>query len=208
MGTPKNVGVVSLLGDQFHGVYVGFTVFGNTNFEADVADWAIDRYAEELLAAHLREKHSVNATPLAVDAAARRRYFESPPSLLKGPDLDAIYAAAKEQGFDTIAFVLGGSNGNNRFHKPGYGFYARSALGGTPRCVYTAFIVTINSVETRNQSDQAAPICAFGERELEWKDKFEDYSAQEQALMRRKVEASLKAELPASASEAYSWATR
>ena len=44
----KRMGIVSLLGDTFHGTHIGFTVFENTYFEAGVAQWRIDEPVQSL----------------------------------------------------------------------------------------------------------------------------------------------------------------
>lgn len=44
----RTVGVISLIGDRFYSIHVGFTVFGNRRAEYPGADWRIDDIAEDV----------------------------------------------------------------------------------------------------------------------------------------------------------------
>ena len=59
----KKVGVVSVLGTTFRGVYIGTTVFNNTAFSGSVADWQVDKTAEEKTLAQLRANQQAVSSP-------------------------------------------------------------------------------------------------------------------------------------------------
>jgi hypothetical protein len=204
LSSPRNVAVVSLLGSQFHGVRVGTTVLGNLNYDVDVSDWNIDQFAEQVLASHLREKHSLVASPLNMDAAERRRFAQSE-GLLRGDyDYGRVFALANAQGFDVLVLIKPTYYENARFHKPGYGFFERTFMGTERRCVYTLFTVDFRSVPSQTQMgwEWGRP-CEGGEQELLWREKFNDFSDSERAVLRKRVEDSLRIAISVSASEAH-----
>jgi hypothetical protein len=199
----KKVAVVSLLGDQFHGIRVGTTVFGNLEYEADVSEWNIDQFAEQLLASHFRDAHSLAVVPLNLDATERKRFARSE-SAFMGYDYDRIFELARAQGFDVLALVKPVKYQNAPFFKPGYGFYEKTFMGSERRCVYTLFIVDFRSVASQAEMGwEWGKPCQGGERELQWREKFGDFTESEKVLLRQRVEESLRGAMLPAASEAY-----
>jgi hypothetical protein len=193
----KQVAVLSLLGDQFHGVRVGMTVFGNLNYDAEVPEWQIESFSENLVISWLRNKHALKASPLILDKAQRRRFLESP-GFFSGHNYDEIVAQAKAQGSDAIVLLIPSSL---QFHKPGYGFFQR---GGERRCVYSSFGIEILAVGSGNHLGGALKRpCESGERDIPWREKFEEYSQSEKTTLRAKVEANLSFAIPAALDDAY-----
>ena len=193
----KQVAVLALLGDQFHGVRVGMTVFGNLNYEAAVPEWQIESFSEHLVVSWLRDKYALKASPLIFDTAQRRRFLESR-GFFAGYNYDEILARAKAQGSDAIVLVIPSSYD---FHKPGYGFFQR---GKERRCVYSSFFVDVYATASGDKLGAAGRRpCESGERDIPWREKFDEYSELEKTTLRAKVEANLKVAIPTALDDAY-----
>jgi hypothetical protein len=89
--------------------------------------------------------------------------------------------------------------------KPGYGFFQRWYLGRSSSCVYSLFTIDFRMIESGTQLawEWGKPSCAAGARELAWREKFDDYSAEEKGALRRGVEENLEVAIPKAFSEAY-----
>lgn len=188
----KAVAVVSLLGQNFHGIHVGTTVFGNTAFDASVPEWNIDGIAEQTIISQLGKTASRSAIALQHDPDLETR-LEKTRSFMQGYDYQDLVNLAKKQGADTLILVQQVRYDNAPFHKPGYGFFERTFLGNSQRCVYSLFIMSAFSVENGKKVgwEWGFP-CESGETELEWKDSFDKYSEKEIQQLRRKTEESVK----------------
>lgn len=181
----RRVGVVSALGDTFNGVYVGTTVFTNKTFTAAVPEWSVDKYAVGEAIALLRgngrfESAELDRTGLSSDQ-------------LRADGGKRLWEAAEKQGFDKLVLVRPGVSDNFPFFTPGVGFYERSMFGLVQRCVYAAYVVDVYDVATRKpvawEWGGGAP-CAFGgDKQLVFKAKFDDYSAEEKQQIRQRLEA-------------------
>jgi len=192
LDSSKNIAVVSLLGQSFHGVHVGTTVFGNTAYDAPVPEWNIDRIAEQTIISHLGQTSSRKAMPLQHDPALGSRLEESK-SFMQGYDYKEVVSLAKSQGADTLILVQPVHYDNAPFHKPGYGFFERTMFGSSHRCVYSLFIMSAFSTDSGKKIgwEWGFP-CQSGETELDWKDGFDKYSEKELHQLRRKTEESVQ----------------
>lgn len=188
----KKVAVVSLLGQNFHGIHVGTTVFGNTAYDTHVPEWNIDGMAEQTIISHIGRAASLSAIALQHDPDLGSR-LESTRSFMQGYDYQEVINLAKKQGADTVILVQPIRYDNAPFHKPGYGFFERTFLGSSRRCVYSLFIMSAFSTESgRKVGWEWGFPCESGEAEMEWKDGFDKYSEKELQLLRRKTEESVK----------------
>lgn len=189
----KNIGVVSLLGDTFHGVHVGTTAFTNTSYEASVAEWKIDASTEQLIVARLTGLGSVRARSFAHDPGLRKRFIDSWSFFNNGFDYSEMLKLAQQQGFDTLVLVQPTAYDNAKFHKPGYGFFERTFLGSSQRCIYSLFTIEVLSVASGGRVgwEWGFP-CSSGETELTWKGSLNEYTPEERALLRGRAEASIK----------------
>lgn len=188
----KKIAVVSLLGQKFHGIHVGTTVFGNTAFDASVQEWNIDGKAEQQIISHLRKTASRSAVALQHDPDLGSR-LENMQSFVQGYNYQELINLAKHQGADTLILVQPVRYDNAPFHKPGYGFFERTFLGKSRRCLYSLFIMSAFSIDSGKKIgwEWGFP-CESGETELEWKDSLDKYSEKEMQLLRRKTEESVK----------------
>jgi hypothetical protein len=185
-----NIGVLSLLGTTFHATRLGFTVFGNSDHSADVADWAIDRDTMEFLSSTLAANNYVVST---LDIAPRRAddlyNQERPPR----PDYDALMRLAKEQGFDTLIVVSRSQVASNDKIPPGFGLYAQlSAV-----FPYASMFLAIRDVTTgrRIASEVGYASEDFLDKTIKWRDRLEEYSDDERQHILVGIEAHIHKEL-------------
>ena len=193
LSSVKRVGVVSVLGDDFNGVKVGITVFGNQGFSGKVPDWRIDEYierrAEELLSPKMRAS---TLTGSSLNAATLDR---------KQP-LKALLEMAQSQGFDTVFLVSPQRSDNFPFHRPPYGLHDRK-LGSIPelpglksvslggRCVYAMYKVQL--IDVKSQKELAMqwggrePCVQDADNDLFFATRFEHYNESQRSQLRARL---------------------
>lgn len=184
----SRVGVISLLGNNFHGVSIGTTIFNNEYFEGNVPEWEIDRFAES------RILELLGSNPRLTVAR-----FEYKPTLEDGliskEGAKKFFAEAKKQAFDTLVVVDPSGYDNAPHLKPGYGLFDRSFLGAeVSRCTYSLFIVEVLDVQSEKRTgwqwsfDPWTGHPCQGETSVAWKGSFDQYTSQERDEFRRLVE--------------------
>jgi hypothetical protein len=178
------VGVVSLLGDTFHGISIGTTVFTNAQFSASVPEWNIDDFAALNALSVLRENGKFHA------------------ELLNHPNLRAeqlsadkaklVWELAQQQGFDTLVVLWPSVSTNYPHFIPGYGYFERSMLGLGSRCLYAGYTVETYKVAAHKRIawewGGEMPCRTGSEKTIPYREKFEDYSDAEKQLMRKAIE--------------------
>ena len=197
LSSQKQIAVVSTLGNQFHGIHVGVTVFGNSNYEAVVSDWNIDEKTEQFLVKAINRPDSRSAFPLAHDAELGTR-LEASKTFTSGFDYKEITEIAKSQGADTVLIVQGIRYENAPFYQPGYGFYSASGgLNKKTSCVYSLFTLSAYSTITGAQLgwEWGFPACNGDAGDVPYRSAFEDFTADEKELLEKKVELSIQANL-------------
>ncbi|WP_296000688.1 hypothetical protein [Rugamonas sp.] len=177
----KQVGVLSLLGDDFHMVRLGLTNFGNLAYDTSVPDWQIDQVATTSALKLLSENHRI--TSKAFDKAALSK------AQLRNDDSDQLWQAARSQGLDTLIIVRPAVTESTRNFVAGVGLYERKMFGEGDRCVYTAYIARVYDVATRKELDSnwAGPSpCKVGaDGEVPFKTHFNEYTTANTDLMRK-----------------------
>ncbi len=188
----RKVAVISLLGENFHGIRVATTVFGNIYYVTSVPDWNIDGITEDFIVSRVSSPGIRSALALAHDSALQKRFVKSWGFANNGFDYDELFALAKEQGADTLIVVQPTPYSNARFHRPGYGFYENTFMGGSRRCVYSLFTVDVFSVSSGDRLgwEWGLP-CESGETEIAWKRGFLEYTEEEKERLREKTVASV-----------------
>ncbi|QHS11195.1 hypothetical protein [Sinimarinibacterium sp. NLF-5-8] len=141
MESSKRVVVVSLLGDVFHGIQIGTTVFGNNSYDVAVPEWNIDGVVEKTIIAQLGRTSARSVTVLQHDPGLRAR-MEKTWTAIGGYDYKDLLALARQQGADTLILVRPSRYDNAPAHKPGYGFFERNFMGLSRRCFYSLFITS------------------------------------------------------------------
>jgi len=139
----SRVGVVSLLGDTLHTVFVGATVLTNENHDAPVADWGLDNQGREHLLSALRQR-GYTAGPINLGAGgveARYQRDSGPRAEYAGLDVAALREMGRQQGYTMLVVLSRATPGAGDPHAshmiPGYGIYRRSVFGAKFSCTYT-----------------------------------------------------------------------
>lgn len=103
----RDVGVISLLGDDIHLTHIGLTVFGNTQTSHAVNDWEIDKHAMEVLQASLQKTGTYQAREITFDRAALMQVYTD--SVYSPVDFKLVAAElaeiAQAHGIDTFVVV-------------------------------------------------------------------------------------------------------
>ena len=177
----KQVGVLSLMGDDFHVVRHGLTNFGNIQYDATVPDWQIDQVATTSALKLLSENHRI--TSKAFDKSALNK------AQLRSDDSDQLWQAARSQGIDTLIIVRPANTESTKNFVPGVGLYERKMFGEGDRCVYTAYIAKVYDVATRKELDSnwggPSPCRVGADGEVPFKEHFNEYSTVNTNLMRK-----------------------
>lgn len=183
LASTKTVGVVSVLGDTFHGVSIGTTVFNNAFFDAEIPDWGVDRFATDTAIAALASNSKLSARAINRQGIASSR-------------LDAarqeLFDLAARQGFTRIVLIAPAVSENYAMFKPGFGLFERSLLGMGKRCVYAAFMVALYDVPSRSRlawywgGDEPCRVGA--DSDIPFKAEFDSYTPAEKAIIRRRLE--------------------
>lgn len=182
----KNIGVVSLLGNTLHAIHIGFTVFNNEYYSAQVEDWQIDTFTSERVVKNLEQlKYSVGLVNLGSipveDFYINKRFDEV--------DYKRLLTIADNQGYDTVVLVRRVRHDSWRFHRSGYGFYQRKVFGRGYRCLYNILVVEVHNVRAQKKlAFQWGYPCETGDEDIEWKEKFDLYSIKEKQTMKMKLE--------------------
>lgn len=138
----RRIGVVSLLGDEFHGLRIGTTVFQNARYSVKVPEWQVDAYATDKAIELLRQRSRFEATALdRRDLVIERLRVDGPQQLL---------AIAARQGVDRLLVIRPGTATSQErvLFTPGYGMMERSLLNLMRRCVYAAYRIDVLDVKT------------------------------------------------------------
>jgi hypothetical protein len=187
LSATRRVGVVSALGTTFHGISIGTTVFNNTHFSAQVPEWGVDSLVVTKALAVLQTQRRFEAVALDRSALSDEQ--------LRADQGKLLWEAAARQGVDRLVIVSPGVSSNYPHYQPSYGFFERSMFGSGRRCVYAAYTVQVYDVATHQSLawEWGGPQpCNIGaDNPLPFKDKFEDYSAEEKQQLRSRLEARL-----------------
>ena len=177
----KQVGVLSLMGDDFHVVRQGLTNFQNIAYDASVADWQVDQVATASALKLLSENTRIK--PAAYDKSGLSA------SQLASNRSDALWQAAQRQGLDTLIIVRPANTESTKNFIPGVGLYERKMFDEGERCVYTAYVAKVFDVATRKELDSnwggPSPCKVGADGEVPFKTSFGDYSAANKDLMRK-----------------------
>lgn len=188
----KKVAVVSLLGNSFNGIHIGFTVFNNSRYTADVTDWKVDGMVSEQALSMLTttKRFSVSSLELGSDVAAFYTDRKPDSTAVNYKKLLALAAAGNH---DTVVLVRRAQYDNAPFHVGGYGLFDRSGLY-VGRCVYSLFVVEVIDVATEAQLawEWGYP-CLHGDEDvIPWKVNFDQYSLEEKRLIRARLEQGIR----------------
>lgn len=194
LSTIKRIGVMSSLGNIFHGESIGTTVFNNTYFTEPVPEWKIDAFATSKAVDALRSNGKYEVAALNLEGI--------PPGKIGRGDDTAMWEAAKKQGFDKLVLLSPGVSDNFTVFKPGYGLHEQGLFFTTPwRCVYAGFVIGVFDVATYKSiawewGGGQNPCKPQSSNDIPFKKRFSDYSAVERKLVRERLEKRLADSIP------------
>jgi hypothetical protein len=162
----KSVGITSTLGNSFHGVLIGTTIFNNKDYIVDVSDWKIDDKAVEIAVSLLGRGGRRTAKPMATKFMPH--------------DFKAMIEAGRQMGVDAVVVISPSRYDNQPHFAAGYGIHRRSIMGMSTDCIYSLFIVEVFDVASEKKLGwqwgfppwQGIP-CFGKDKNLAWKDDFE-----------------------------------
>lgn len=189
----KNIAVVSLLGETFHGIHIGGTIFNNEEYEVSLPEWSIDALAEQTTVELLSKNSSRQVSVLKHDSRLSERFVKSFSLFNNGYNYDEVINLAKQQGVDTVVLIQPTRYDNAPNHKPGYGFYERTLFSSKHSCVYSLFTAEVFSTTTGKKTgwEWGFPTCN-SENYLRWENSFDKYNNDEKKLLRMKTEENIK----------------
>jgi hypothetical protein len=193
MFPPKRVGIVSLLGDTFHGFGMGLTRFNNVDYSPQVPDWNMDDTTTGFLLKALSDRGSA-AEPLDIRPQHAQDFF------LKGrpddPDVKRLRQLAEEQHFDTLIFVICAPDAHAPT-PPGYGLFEQGAFGIHNVFPYADFRMTALDVASGKDLFSKHSYATEGKprKDIPWKETLDQYSPEEKALIRQGIEDHIHNEL-------------
>lgn len=186
----KKIAIVSELGNSFRNNVVGTTVFSNASTNSDVTDWQINTLATSIINNRLQAKSlsgtvvETNFFPAIQDESWSTIFALS----------DSVIPKIKGMGFDSLILVKPASMDSDRFYRPGYGQHARYFFGRKTACLYAVYVVEIYDLQTEKLVAWEWMNGRKGQCESKTletfplKDNFEDYTEQEKALIRDRMQ--------------------
>ena len=185
------VGVVSLLGDTFHSVFVGTTAFQNTGHDIPVPQWSINAFARDEALQLLTEKGRFKAEPLGLEGLQEQTLYGKPHDYaISKTGVEKLVAMAREQGLDG-GLVIGRNLWQEMpFYTPGFGVVRRTMFGQSAGCVYAAMSFELFRADTgKSVVRRAVPPCTRNNVDYEPRATLEAYSEEEQTALAAAVKA-------------------
>jgi len=195
-------GVVSLLGNSFHAMHVGTTVFNNSAYDGDASSWNIDEDTAQYVRARL-SADGIQAEVMSLDPAARASFRREDHGEFHRRDntvetsYEELCRLAARQGYDTLVVIAGfAANENGPPLEPGYGLFVRSFLGLSRGYTYAQFVIRVIDVKNESQLGRqiAHPVDAAPAKAIPWKSSLGEYSPAEQAAFRSAIEGHMRRE--------------
>jgi hypothetical protein len=184
------VAVVTFLGDTFHGIQIGTTVFQNKYFDAPVPQWQMNDRANEEVVRTMALRGLFPAEALKIGDLPVPSLYRKPKDMrVSGEGLQKLLDLAKQQGDEALLIVQQTDGGDNfPFHKPGFGLFRRGAFGMTTQCAYVSFFMELVRVDTgKSIVRRGQEPCYASPEKFEWKPSWDQYSAEEQAALEASV---------------------
>lgn len=181
----SRIGVSAGLSDEMIHLFVGTLVFENVRTTRPVPEWEMSAYVETVLAAELEKSPKISNVGIVDVTGLDRTTF---------PDSQAgLLAAAKAQGFDTVAVVLPTSYSNFPYVEPGYGIYRKVTFGIRRSCVYQQTVVYVLDVATGKRLAWEWGFNSWDgpcrKLQVPFKESVNAYTDEEMAVLKRDVQA-------------------
>ena len=193
----KTVGVVSVMGNTFYGVEQGTTIFQREDFTADIQNWYLNEFVEDITSNYLNNCSTFKVVKIPYDSQALFSVYAK-----ESYEFDRIQSQisemAKLHDADVVVLILEknyvpyGTLENTK----GFYFYRRSFLGLEE--TYLVVISEVGILDARLNDYMArwpfaedfAPYADTpkGLDELTWKESFELYSEKDKAFIKEIIE--------------------
>ncbi len=177
VGNIHNIAVASGFHPFMHHIFIGTTVFSNTENIKPVPEWRIPEYAEVKLVDALKKRHIGDRVDVFLPGGKRPKSDQ---------DYMDYYQAARNAGYDTVVFARPTHYTNERFLKPGYGLYLHRAFGMGEPCAYAVFVVEVVKTSGPEQlgwewghTSKLSPATGACYGSAPWKDNVDNLTAEE-----------------------------
>ncbi len=183
----QNIGVLNLLDSTFQGIHIGTTVFNNKYYEADVADWGINKTMCETTKTFIENETPYQCSILELNEEERLALLKN--GNQQRPILEDVLALAKSKGLDTIMFYRGVYYENEPFHRSPYGYYSRKVFNISNRSVYSLFILDVYDVKTgKNIAWHWGFPYGSEPAGVDWKEDFAEFTDPEKETLKQALE--------------------
>lgn len=214
----KNVGVISLMGDELNLTHIGFTVFGNSDSSHSIEDWGIDQHVASVIGDTLRKNGSYAVKEVNYDYSALAKvYTDKVYSPLNFKLIEnELRALAQSHAIDTFLVIterrLEDPIGKRSVYYEGMGLYSMG-IGETlvkvaPYIWYSLTVVDgktaqpiadIAGLMTRKRPEFLEPGYSVPYEEVEhswWNEDFNAMSKSQQQQLEEKLKQLLNESLP------------
>ncbi len=186
--------VVSAMGNTYHMVEAGFTIFQNKIYNYDVSHWRLDDYARDELLRMMASGGRLKVEPLDLAELPPTSLRDTPADMQVSRDgRQRLMVQARKQGFDSL-LLIEPSDWSTTFPvmQAGYGFYRHSVMKVGQAAAYASIAVELYRLDTGKIVEQRShqPTIA-GHSTLEPKPAFDAYLPEDQGTMMREVKAKI-----------------
>jgi hypothetical protein len=202
----RQIAVISMLGDTFHGVHIGQLPAAREGYAANVVDWRLDdditEYLRGQLAANGFAAVRLDLSPKATEDFYSKPLVSNHYIYIEGyaspePNYKELCQLALAQSDDMLVVAGRTYNRNSTALPPGYGFVDGHVFGFAHRNVYGLFVM--RAFDTHSCSQRALAITTATDRKSEstlpWKDSYEAYSDDERSALKAAIEAHIRNEI-------------
>ena len=182
-----NIGVVSLLSDEFHLIHIGTTVFETRKQVDSVPQWKIDEFVTSLLKTRLSQNSRYRVGVLEKGEII----FPFAPG--NEFDFNLLAESASKHGFDTVVVVRPDNNAKTAHLEGGYGLYhmRKYPVPGLHRCIYSLFLVEVIDIKRMDTLGTEQVQFCDGDIDIEFNSRLADYSEAERTLIERMLKKDL-----------------
>lgn len=193
----NTIGVVSLLGDRFHGIHFGNTPLQNEEFTTNVSQWQIDEFVNRVGTNILNEKYNIKSVYMPQDSRLLyNMYHKDEVAVYEARDYfkrvkGRITKMAKSYGADAVLVFLPKFSKDLAEYEKGYGLVSKSYFRTKGQAIYTmasVYMLDVKSGEMIGWADIEPGDFVADEKIGKWRGNFNRYSVTE----KREIERALK----------------
>lgn len=181
----RTIGVVSVLGNEFHSTYIGTTIFGNKSHSMNVNAWNIDEHAISVAIKVLDSMGPYQAQSLGSGFT----------------DISAVMDTARKAGVDAVVAIIPSGYDNQPHYVGGYGFHRHNMFGIQRDCIYSLFTTNVYAVSSARELGwewsfpTSKGIGCYGKTsdgkswttQMQWREHSDEYSERERKQFRTNI---------------------